>query len=204
MKMLNAGLFLLLMTTGIWGVWYFQTSLPVLKTIEPFQMTSALNGESHSSDNGRLKVVAFFYTACPDVCPFTMSDLKQVYDEVEGVGVFEDKVEFLSITLDPDEDTDERIKRYASSFDADQKGWHWLRGTEEQTSEVTAQFNMTRLKLDGNQIVHSTTFYLVDHNHQIRGTYAMATYKDRVNKEELIEDIFKLIEDKNGFGKPNY
>lgn len=204
MKLVNAGLFLFLLITGIWGVWYLQTSLPVLKTIEPFQMTSALNGESYSSDNDRLKVVAFFYTACPDVCPLTMSDLKEVYDEVEGGGVFEDKVEFVSITLDPDEDTDERIKRYASSFDADQKGWHWLRGTEEQTSEVTAQFRMMRQKLDDNQIVHSTTLYLVDHNHQIRGTYAMATYKDRVNKEELIEDIFILIEENNGLGKPNY
>lgn len=164
-------------------------------------MTSAFNGESYSSDNGRLKVVAFFYTACPDVCPFTMSDLKEVYDEVEGGGVLEDKVEFVSITLDPDEDTDERIKRYARSFDADQKGWQWLRGTEEQTSEVTAQFNMRRLKLDDNQIVHSTTLYLIDPNHQIRGTYAMATYTDRVNKEKLMEDIFKLIEEDKGFGR---
>lgn len=160
-------------------------------------MTSTLNGESYSSDNGRLKVVAFFYTACP----FTMSDLKEVYDEVEGGGVFEDKLEFVSITLDPEEDTVERIKLYASSFDGDQKGWHWLRGTEEQTSEVTAQFNMRRFKLDDNQIVHSTTLYLVDHNHQIRGTYAMATYTDRVNKEELIEDMFKLIEDEKRFGR---
>lgn len=194
MKRVNAGLFLLLLISGICGVWYLQTSLPVLKTIEPFQMTSALNGERYSSDNGRLKVVAFFYTACPDVCPFTISDLKGVYDEVEGRGVFEDKLEFVSITLDPEGDTDERIERYASLFDADQDGWHWLRGTEEQTSEVTAQFNMRRVKLEDNQIVHSITLYLVDHHHQIRGTYAMATYTDRVKKEELVEDIFKLID----------
>ncbi|WP_166786777.1 SCO family protein [Jeotgalibacillus salarius] len=191
---MNTGLFIILLVGGVWGVWYLQTSLPVLKTIEPFQLTSALTGERYTSDNDRIKVVAFFYTACPDVCPFTMRDLKEVYGELEAEGVFEDKVEFISITLDPEADTSKRIERYAGSFDADVLSWRWLRGTEEETLEIAKQFQMQRVKLADQTIAHSTTLYLVDDRHQIRGTYAMATYQDRVNREELMRDVLLLVE----------
>ncbi|MBM7580489.1 SCO family protein [Jeotgalibacillus terrae] len=194
MKVLSTALFLVLFTAGVWGVWYLQTSLPVLKTIEPFQMTSVLDGGRYSSDNDRIKVVAFFYTECPDICPFTMSDLKEVYEALETEGAFDEKkVEFVSITLDPEADTDERIRRYADSFDADIKGWHWLRGTEAETADLTEEFRMRRMKVEG-EIVHSTTLYLMDADHQIRGTYAMATYRDRLNREELMDDVLKLID----------
>lgn len=191
MKMLTIGVFFLLLAGGLWGLWYLQTSLPVLKTVEPFQM-SAVTGEQYESENGRIKVVAFFYTACPDICPFTMSDLKEVYDELDRKAVFDGEVEFVSITLDPEADTVERIVKYAHSFDAAAVHWHWLRGTEQETVEVTEQFRMRRVKLDG-QIAHSTTLYLVDANHQIRGTYQMATARDRVNREELISDMLRLV-----------
>lgn len=177
-----------------WGVWYLQTTLPVLKSIEPFQMASAIDEESYISENDRIKVVAFFYTACPDVCPFTMSDLKEVDSELRGEGVFKDQVEFVAITLDPEADTEERIMNYAKSFDALTDHWHWLRGTEKETAEVAEQFRMQRVKLDG-QIVHSTTLYLVDADHQVRGTYRMATARDRMNREELVRDVLRLAGD---------
>ncbi|WP_404406135.1 SCO family protein [Jeotgalibacillus malaysiensis] len=193
MKLLTTILFFFLIAGGLWGLWYLQTSLPVLKTVEPFQMSSAVDGEKYDSENDRIKVVAFFYTACPDICPFTMSDLKEAYDELDDKGVFDGQVEFVSITLDPEADTEERVVNYANSFDAVTDHWHWLRGTEQETAAATEQFRMQRVKLDG-QIVHSTTLYLVDADHQIRGTYQMATAKDRVNREELIGDVLRLVE----------
>ncbi|MFB1081712.1 SCO family protein [Jeotgalibacillus sp. JSM ZJ347] len=194
MKVLTTGIFFLILAGGLWGLWYLQTSLPVLKTIEPFEMKSVLDGHDYGSENGRIKVVAFFYTACPDICPFTMSDLKEAHDELHEQGVFDEQVEFVSITLDPEADTEERVVNYADSFGAVTDHWHWLRGTEQETAAVAEQFLMQRVKLEG-QIMHSTTLYLVDADHQIRGTYPMATARDRVNREELVSDVLRLIEE---------
>lgn len=194
MKVLTTGIFFFILAGGLWGLWYLQTSLPVLKTIEPFEMKSVLDGNDYQSENSRIKVVAFFYTACPDICPFTMSDLKEAYDELHKQGVFDEQVEFVSITLDPESDTEERVMNYAHSFNAATDQWRWLRGTEQETALVTEEFSMQRVKVEG-QIVHSTTLYLVDADHQIRGAYQMATARDRVNREELVSDVLRLIEE---------
>ncbi|WP_227394889.1 SCO family protein [Jeotgalibacillus aurantiacus] len=194
MKRLLIYLMLLVAVCAGWLIWSNEEHLPELKTTQPFEMKSVLHNEHYSSNTGKIKIVAFFYTACPDICPFTMSDLSDIQTAVKDHSRLKKSVELVSITLDPEEDTDERIIQYAEAFQADYEMWHWLRGTIEETNAVTKDYQMQSVKLDDQTIAHSTTLYLVDEHHRIRGMYPMATQRDRVNKEKLLEDVLRLLD----------
>lgn len=81
----------------------------------------------------RIVVVNFFYTSCTDMCSLTTARMAQVYDwlgERMGRDVF-----FLSITLDPENDTPEKLATFAEGFGAG-KGWTFLTGTRENIDAI--------------------------------------------------------------------
>jgi protein SCO1/2 len=79
---------------------------------------------------GKVVVVFFGYTQCPDVCPTTMAEMASV---MQKLGPQADQVQVLFITLDPERDTQELLAAYVPAFD---KRFVGLRGTPEQTAKV--------------------------------------------------------------------
>jgi hypothetical protein len=77
---------------------------------------------------GKVVVVFFGYTQCPDVCPTTMAEMAGV---MKKLGPQADQVQVLFITLDPERDTQELLAAYVPAFD---KRFVGLRGTPEQTA----------------------------------------------------------------------
>lgn len=65
------------------------------------------------AEPGHLLVVYFGYTACPDICPTTMSDLRRAVQEMESGG---DRVDVAFITVDPDRDVPHRLTNYIQTF----------------------------------------------------------------------------------------
>ena len=81
----------------------------------------------------KIVVVNFFYTECTDYCSLTVARLAQVYQWLgERMG---DDVFFVSITLDPENDTPEKLHTFKQSFDAD-KGWTFLTGSRENIDAI--------------------------------------------------------------------
>jgi cytochrome oxidase Cu insertion factor (SCO1/SenC/PrrC family)/mono/diheme cytochrome c family protein len=81
----------------------------------------------------RIVVVNFFYTSCTDLCSLSTARLAQVYDwlgERMGRDVF-----FVSITLDPENDTPEKLATFAEGFNID-KGWTFLTGSRENIDTI--------------------------------------------------------------------
>ncbi|MEO7151594.1 MAG: SCO family protein, partial [Burkholderiaceae bacterium] len=77
---------------------------------------------------GKVTVVFFGYTHCPDVCPTTMAELAQVKKQLGPDGA---AVQGIFITVDPQRDTPALLKGYVESFDP---SFVALRGTPEQTT----------------------------------------------------------------------
>ena len=77
---------------------------------------------------GKVVVVFFGYTQCPDVCPTTMAELAEVKRSLGADGA---RVQGIFVTVDPARDTAELLKAYAANFGPDMVG---LRGTPEQTT----------------------------------------------------------------------
>jgi protein SCO1/2 len=108
---------------------------------------------------GKVVLIFFGYTQCPDICPTTMADLKNV---MQTLGPDADRVQVLFVTLDPARDTGEILAQYVPSFD---KRFVGLRGDEATTAQTAKDFKVFYQKVDGK----TPDGYTLDHT---AGTYA--------------------------------
>lgn len=126
-------------------------------------------GKVRSLGDFKGKVIALFfgYTNCPDVCPTTMSDLRQT---MKLLGEQANDVQVLFVTLDPARDTQEVLAQFVSAFDSRFIG---LRGTEEEIAATAAVFKIFSNKVksegaSGYTIDHSAGMYVFDKTGKIR------------------------------------
>ncbi|MCM3602715.1 SCO family protein [Robertmurraya korlensis] len=196
MKLQVLLIFLTISIVGFLSVYWFwpkAEKLPVLDTIETFQMEDVYN-EVYTTSNEKIKIVSFFYTNCPDVCPLTMMDFQDLQENLKKEGLFGTSVELVSITLDPEYDTKQVIREYAQAFETDPVGWKWLRGPTDQTKRIADEFQMQYKKIEGDLLTHSVTLYLIDKDNQLRALYDMASPKKSVEKEKILTDIMLLTQ----------
>lgn len=106
-----------------------------------------------SEFKGKVTVVFFGYTQCPDVCPSTLAELAQVKQALGADGA---RVQGVFVSVDPERDTPEILKAYVANFGAD---FVALRGTPEQTRAAAKAFKVFYNKVPGK----TDTSYTVDH-----------------------------------------
>ncbi len=136
---------------------------------------------------GKVVVLFFGYTHCPDVCPTTMSDLKNV---MKQLGDKSDQVQVLFVTVDPERDTQEVLAQFVPSFD---KRFIGLRGDAEQTKETLKNYKIFFSKVDGKSVSdysidHSAGMYVFDKLGKIRVYFG---YGQKTS--EMVSDIQKLL-----------
>ncbi len=121
---------------------------------------------SLSGQRGKVVVLTFLYTNCPDACPLITQKLHQAYDllgpDVSGVSI-------LAVTVDPDRDTVARVRQY--SVEKDMLGrWHFLVGPRSRVQPVWEAYGVAAVpsaagagQASDNSIVdHSALVYLID------------------------------------------
>ena len=104
--------------------------------------------------SGKLVVVFFGYTQCPDVCPTTMQELAEVKRLLGPDG---DKLQAVFVTVDPERDTTELLKAYVENFDA---SFVALRPTQEQLPAIAKEFKIYFKRVEGK----TPTSYTMDHS----------------------------------------
>ena len=137
---------------------------------EDVVMESAFGGEYSFKDlPPKIRLVEFMYVNCPDVCPTTSLRMNLLRKKLEADGVFGDKVEFISITIDTKRDTKEKLRQYAARFNVtdDNAGWHFLRGSEEDTKKITNAFQFMYRDPGTGNFVHTTFTYMLDENNRL-------------------------------------
>ena len=117
--------------------------------------------------SGKIVVVFFGFTQCPDVCPASMAELAQVKQLLGPDG---DKLQAIFITVDPERDTPELLKAYMGNFDP---SFLALRPTMEQLPQVARDFKVYYKKVDGKtpgsySMDHSAGSYIFDAKGRIR------------------------------------
>ncbi len=111
---------------------------------------------------GKIVVVFFGFTQCPDVCPTSMADLAQVKQLLGADG---DKLQGIFITVDPERDTPALLKGYMANFDPT---FLALRPTPEQLVQIAKDFKIYYKKVEGK----TPTSYTLDHS---AGSYVYDT-----------------------------
>lgn len=147
------------------------------------------NGVARTMADFKGKVVLLFFgfTHCPDVCPTTMLDLKKA---MKLLGDKADEVQVLFVTVDPERDTQEVLAKFVPSFDNRFIG---LYGNMEQTAETVKNFKIYYAKVPGNSdndysIDHSAGMYVFDKQGKVR---LYLGYGQKA--EDVASDVQKLL-----------
>jgi protein SCO1/2 len=111
---------------------------------------------------GKVVVMFFGYTRCPDVCPTTLADLKAAREQLGEDGK---RVQVLFVTVDPERDTRQLLASYMSAFDTSFLG---LYGDAAATAKVAKEFRVFYQKAPGK----TPDSYTVDHT---AGSYVFDT-----------------------------
>ncbi|MEZ5833514.1 MAG: SCO family protein [Dongiaceae bacterium] len=128
----------------------------------PFELTDQ-DGDTVTNQTyqGKLRLVYFGYTFCPDACPTALGIMSAAIDKLD---VAADRVVPIFITVDPDRDTAQVMKDYVSNFNPRMVG---LTGTPEQIAKVAKEYRVFYQKAPGSSpgdylMDHTTLTYLMD------------------------------------------
>lgn len=116
---------------------------------------------------GKVVVMFFGFTHCPDVCPTTLAELAVA---VKKLGTDGDRVQVLLVTVDPERDTPQILSQYVTAFDP---RFLALRGTAEETARVAKEFKIIYQKVAGARpdsytMDHSAGTYIFDPQGRLR------------------------------------
>ncbi|MEL6255638.1 MAG: SCO family protein [Bacteroidota bacterium] len=157
--------------------------------IPPFAFVDQEGAEiTESNVDGKIHVVDFFFTSCPDICPKMNQQMLRVYDEYEN----DDEILILSHTLDPKRDTVEALKTFSEGLGVSSEKWKMLSSPDHDYVFEVCKTYMIAAGPDESimgGIFHSGKFVLLDKERRVRGFYE-GTDEDEVSK--LIQDIKSL------------
>lgn len=172
---------------------FAKSKLPVIGEVQDFSLENVDGKQVTLADTqGKARLVYFFFTECPDVCPITTYMLSETQDLLLKDGSFGKDVEFISISFDPKNDTREAIKTFADRFHVDYDGWYFLRGDQEQVRKLAADsFKVLIYGDNKDNFAHANLIGLVDRNNQLRGLYD-AGDSENVTPEFLADALKKL------------
>ncbi|RSD26168.1 SCO family protein [Mesobacillus subterraneus] len=145
-------------------------------------------------DTDTIKLVEFIYTHCPDICPTTTQKMNLLRTDLIKEGVYGEKVQFVTITIDPYRDTPEVLQKYMYNFGLENDGnWIFLTGDQDKIKEEQLKIKQVadtfkfQYRDPGNGFyVHSTFTYLIDEHNKFIKKFPMG---EDFNKDKVFEAI---------------
>jgi protein SCO1 len=140
-----------------------------------------------SDYRGKVVVVGFGYTSCPEVCPTTLAVLAQARRKL---GDAARDLRVLYVTVDPERDSVQRLEQYLGTFDTAFVG---LTGTSSQLASVRQQYGVLIKRENAAQtyfVGHSTSTYLIDRTGRLR---ALMPYGRSVS--DYVHDLSILLQE---------
>ncbi|MCF0039664.1 SCO family protein [Dyadobacter fanqingshengii] len=140
---------------------------------------------------GKIYVADFFFTTCPTICPIMKRQMVKVYNQYKG----NPELMILSHSIDPDHDTPQVLKKFATDLGVQGDQWQFLTGEKEKIYEIGQKHYMTTVKEDKTAdggYLHSGAFVLIDKEKHVRGMYDGTTEE---GTQKLIADIKILQEE---------
>jgi protein SCO1/2 len=170
--------------------------LPMLGDLPSFSLV-AEDGKAFGKDDllGRVWIADFVFTSCSDACPRLQTKMKKIQDRLiplEQGG----NISLLSISVDPERDTPQKLKQYAETFGARPGLWRSLTGDQQEVERTVVRgFHTAMAKVPAEgadphlaafEIMHGERLVLVDRLGRIRGYY------DADDRDRLLRDARTL------------
>ena len=155
-------------------------SLAVIGRAADFTLPD-LNGQpvKLSDFRGQVVLMAFIFTTCKSVCPLISQQMGALQNQLKQRALFGTKASLLSVTVDPDNDTQEVLGSYARSFHADSAGWKFLRDSPERMRPMFAAYDEWTKRLPEGDLDHPARIYLIDRSGAMREVYSLSFFDER-------------------------
>ena len=156
-----------------------------------FTLTDHNGNQASLSDfRGKVVLLYFGYTFCPDVCPTTMNELAIAMEKLSQKD--REQVQVLMVSVDPQRDTPEALANYLAHFDPTFLG---LTGTEEEIAAAAGSFGIFYEKHDGTV----NTGYLVDHTASVAALNKEGAlrvlYSFNTPGKDIAADLRRLVDE---------
>ena len=144
---------------------------------------------------GKVMLVGYVYTHCPDICPVITYNMRDVQRELDD----ENDFMLVSISFDPDRDTPEILHQYAENYRVNQANWRFLTGEKSNVDNLLDKLGIATVKTPTRFDENNTPIYFIDHTDRVtlidrEGNIRMHYNGSELNSDEAIEDIRKLVE----------
>ena len=172
--------------------------LPRLGQIPLFTLTDQQGGTvTGDSYRDKVWIADFIFLGCQQSCPTLTARMRDLQQSIEKTPQ-KNPIRFVSFSVDPSNDTPERLHAYAVKFKANEATWSFLTGQNEDVDKIVVQgFKMQygRSKDEATgvfDIMHGDWFILVDGKGLIRGYYDSS---DPMMMDKLAADAKRLADD---------
>jgi protein SCO1/2 len=175
------------------GIYFFRphtfhgTVIQSPETSYDFTLTSAKGDVSLSDFRGKLVLIYFGYTFCPDICPATLANVGQSLREL---GAKADDVQLIMISLDPERDTPEKLAEYVAHFHPSFIG---VTGTQDELAKIASLYGIFYEKIAGTDntgylLNHTATLLVID-----REGYLKLVFPFGVTVPEIADDLKYML-----------
>jgi len=171
--------------------------------LEPAKLLTTRDLLTHNGDvirfphavSGRLQLVFFGYTHCPDVCPATLLKVKALKHDL---GAIADELDFYLVTVDPARDPPPQLKRFVAYYDPALTG---ITGDPHAVQELQNDFGVLTRKFQGRSALtytmeHSVFLYLLDQQGRLRLMFPAST-----TVAAMRHDISRLLNEEKAKAK---
>jgi len=165
-----------------------RANLPKIGPAPAFSLTTQDGARLALQDlRGKVVAVTFIFASCADTCPLLTAKLAGLQERLGAD--FGARVFFVAITVDPERDTPQVLKRYAQAYGANLTGWAFLTGTPAEIQQVARQYGIYAKKTPRGAVDHTFLTSLIDPSGTLRVQYMGV----RFNPDELLRDLQALV-----------
>ena len=143
---------------------------PKLRLAVPaFELTDQRGQPFGSNDlEGKVYAVDFIYTSCGGPCPRLTKTMERIQKRTKNLGT---ALQLVTFTVDPENDTPEKLTEYSRGYHVNPTRWHFLTGPEKEIERVVVKGFKSAISKEEMGVGHSERILLVDGDANIRGIY---------------------------------
>lgn len=145
-----------------------------LRPAPPFRLVDTAGRAVSLADfKGKVVVLNFIYTFCPDVCPLHSAQIAGLQAQINRTAM-RDLVQFISITTDPQRDSPQVMRDYGVSHGLDSANWRFLTsadGRPRATRTLARDYGLKFTTGDGGYLLHGVVTHVIDKSGNLRARY---------------------------------
>ncbi len=165
--------------------------LPMLWPVPSYRLLDQ-NGQTRTPEElrGSVWVADFIFTSCRSVCPVLSAKMVQVQRAIQ-----DPRLKFVSFSVDPERDTPEALRAYATRWAPDEPRWTLLATTKESLAELAKGMKtFVERQPDPDATLHTSELFLIDAKGRVRGLYGT----DGDSFAQIIPDARRLLSELGG------